>query len=97
MIIDKADVCVLISIPLIVFGCVYILLAPPTLESMVYRAMSSCETLILSSVGWVMGSQTKTQAAVRTGVVWTFMGWMIKPAIRFGVGYVKRRRVYDAE
>lgn len=50
------------------------------------------ESLVWSSAAWVASSGTKTQVVVRTGVVWSMMGWMLKPAMFLVKRWARRDR-----
>lgn len=54
--------------------------------------LGAIESVVWSSATWVASSGTKTQVVVRTGVVWSMMGWMVKPAMFMLKRWVRRDR-----
>jgi hypothetical protein len=85
------DACALVFVLLLLFAGSLLLAFPPTLESGFQGTMNAIETLVWSSASWIMNSQTKTQAAVRAGVTWSLLGWIIKPIFRYAIYYARRK------
>jgi hypothetical protein len=83
--VSRADVCVVAIMVCVLAFMSFVFVNPleSALSSALGALFSSTELAAWSGVDWIRSSNTKTQAAVRTGIVWTFTGWIIKPALRF--------------
>lgn len=83
------DTLMILFILCVILGLVCVYYTPVDATTSV---LSAVEGLVWSSATWVASSGTKTQVVVRTGVVWSMMGWMFKPAMYLVRRWVRAHR-----
>lgn len=79
---------------LVLIGIILVLVVLPQVDA-VTGILGMTESLIWSSARWVSSSQTKTQVVVRTGVVWSFAGWIIKPLFGITKRWIRTRKEFS--